>query len=894
MTEWTEAAKEQWRHYCDDVRRRLADSDADAQEVIEDVRRHVEEELATGSAKIVTADDVRRITARIGLPETETQNNPQPGASTPEVKATNTIGGPPDEKRSARRTWVMVIILLFGVLLPLGAVSIELVTGICAAIFFDPLPTLWHVALFLAIPLSNLFSCWAIGTRSTRHVGVLGFVNAVALGAAIIYTLMFTPILPFSVIGVIVYGLGLCGLAPLLGLTATIMSRAQLRRLCITAGRSKTPAFWSGLLASVAVFAVAVVPGTVTLIGVEMALSDGTQRQADGIRMLRALGDDDRLLEMCYRQQQGFGGNMFDSMIFDGPVSTRDIRGIYYRVTGKAFNTVPPPPVGFRARGLLFDDWDFEQGGENVGTRLKGLSMISSRMDGSIDADAALGYVEWTMVFRNDHGRQREARAQIQLPAGAVVSRLTLWIDGEEREAAFGSRGKTRAAYEAVVRRRRDPVLVTTAGPDRVMMQCFPIPPNGGEMKVRLGITVPLHILADDETVLRLPCFNERNFAIKSQVDHSIWFESKQPIRMDEAIQVTNTEAGAGKAYSVRGEIPDPDLSGHVSTLRVKRNGEISAAWTPDPLAGSEKIIVQKIRPAKAAAPSHIVLVVDASTRMKRLKGKIAEAIRAIGHGAKITVLTAADEVDVLAQVVAVDEPAMAKIAADIAAIKTAGGMDNVPALQRAWDIAAETDDSVIVWVHAPQPHLFESADGLVQRWERRPEGPMLIDAQMMAGVNDIAEALDGIAKVSSLPRAGDLGDDLTRLFAQWKGEAPVFEVSRSRVDASDKPGDNSKETSSHLARLWAKGAVEDLRSRQGSDNHSAAEALAVNYQLVTPISGAVVLETAAQYKAAGLEPVDPETVPTIPEPEVWAMMIIAALVLGVVLIRRKRAVVFA
>ena len=894
MTEWTDAAKEQWRQYCDDIRRRLADSDADAQEVIEDVRRHVEQELAAGNAKIVTADDVRRITARIGLPETDAQSGSRPGAGTTPAGAANATAGPPNEKRSARRTWAMAIILLFGVLLPLGAVSIELVTGICAAIFFDPLPTLWHVSLFLAIPLSNAFSCWAIGTRSARHVGVLGFVNAVALGAAIIYTLMFTPILPFSVIGVIAYGLGLCGLAPLLGLTATIMSRAQLRRLCIATGRSKAPALWAGLIASVAVFAVAVVPGTVTLIGVDMALSDGTERQADGIRLLRALGDDDRLLEMCYRQQRGFGGNMFDSMIFDGPVSTRDIRGIYYRVTGKAFNTVPPPPVGFRARGLLFDDWDFEQGGENVGTRLKGLSLISSRMDGSIDADAALGYVEWTMVFRNDHGRQREARSQIQLPTGAVVSRLTLWIDGEEREAAFGSRGKTRAAYEAVVGRRRDPVLVTTAGPDRVMMQCFPVPANGGEMKVRLGITVPLQILADDETVLRLPCFNERNFAMKSEVDHSIWFESKQPIRMDEAIQMTNTEAGAGKAYSVRGEIADVDLSGHVNTLRVKRNGEMVAAWTPDPLAGSDKIIVQKIRPAKAAKPLHVVVVVDASAVMKRLKGEIAGAIRAIGQGVKITVLAAADEVDVLAQAVAVDESTMAKITADIGAIKATGGMDNVPALERAWDIAAEADGGVIVWVHGPQPHLFASADGLVQRWERRPAGPMLIDAQTMAGVNDIAEALDGIAKVSSLPRAGDLGDDLTRLFGQWKGEAPVFEVSRTRVDASDKPGDNSKETSSHLARLWAKDAVEDLRSRRGSDDRSAAEALAVNYQLVTPISGAVVLETAAQYKAAGLEPVDPETVPTIPEPEVWAMMIVAAAVLGVVLIRRRRAVVFA
>ena len=94
MTKWTDAAKEQWRYYCDDVRRRLADSDADAQEVIEDVRRHVEQELAADNAKIVTADDVRRITARIGLPETDAQSGPRLDAGTAPADAANATAGP--------------------------------------------------------------------------------------------------------------------------------------------------------------------------------------------------------------------------------------------------------------------------------------------------------------------------------------------------------------------------------------------------------------------------------------------------------------------------------------------------------------------------------------------------------------------------------------------------------------------------------------------------------------------------------------------------------------------------------------------------------------------------------------------------------------------------------
>ncbi len=75
------------------------------------------------------------------------------------------------------------------------------------------------------------------------------------------------------------------------------------------------------------------------------------------------------------------------------------------------------------------------------------------------------------------------------LPPGGVVSRLTLWVDGEEREAAYAGRAKVKKAYKKVVERRRDPVLVTTCGKDRILVQCFPVPSNGGTMKIKVGIT---------------------------------------------------------------------------------------------------------------------------------------------------------------------------------------------------------------------------------------------------------------------------------------------------------------------------------------------------------------------------------------------------------------------
>jgi hypothetical protein len=58
--------------------------------------------------------------------------------------------------------------------------------------------------------------------------------------------------------------------------------------------------------------------------------------------------------------------------------------------------------------------------------------------------------------------------------------------------------------------------------------------------------------------------------------------------------------------------------------------------------------------------------------------------------------------------------------------------------------------------------------------------------------------------------------------------------------------------------------------------NRAAAVALAARYQLVTPVSGAVVLETQQQYEESRLTPVSQGTVPTVPEPHEWALALIA------------------
>jgi hypothetical protein len=230
------------------------------------------------------------------------------------------------------------------------------------------------------------------------------------------------------------------------------------------------------------------------------------------------------------------------------------------------------------------------------------------------------------------------------------------------------------------------------------------------------------------------------------------------------------------------------------------------------------------------------------------------------------------------------------EIAPLIESVSFEGGANNVAPLVKAWDIAAANpESSAIVWIHGPQPLLLQPVEDLRQRWEHRPDGPTLYALQVGNGPDRIEEGLDGISAIEVVPRTGGLQSDLERLFAQLTGRARPLEFVRTSERLVQLPESfAAKETSAHLARLWANDEVGRLIDAQGKDWEEEARKIATRYQLVTPVSGAVVLESQAQYDQAGLESVAPGTVPTIPEPEMIALVAIVMAILLWMLYRRR------
>ena len=386
---------------------------------------------------------------------------------------TITAASPPLPENKKIHPVYSVFILLAGVVLPVVSITIEVMSHWCAEVFFDPIPTWGHVALVSFVPLANLLVWWAMQKPTLLRPQLVGYANALSIAISAYYTVVFLSLTPLAIPMVLMFGMGLLALTPHLSLTTALLLRWELGKVV---SRPKPVAFGTRALvvsfaAILGILAVMEIPRTVTRIALKMAVSDSPETQAQGIRWLRSWGDRETLLRFCYVRSFAMETDIVGRLWTQGGVfDPVQVRQVYYRVTGHVFSAAPPP----REMNRFFDDF----GGDAVNEderdvaafgREPGLTLADSKMDGSIDADAALAYLEWTLVFRNDHGWQQEAQASVQLPADAVVSRLTLWIDGQEREAAFAAKSRVTAA----IRYWWSPTAVT-----RFVCVAFPFHPR--------------------------------------------------------------------------------------------------------------------------------------------------------------------------------------------------------------------------------------------------------------------------------------------------------------------------------------------------------------------------------------------------------------------------------
>jgi hypothetical protein len=860
MKTWTTPAEKRLVEYLDSRARREGFEGEDADDLKSDLRRHIHEEAEKDRASQIGLMQLEGILGRL-----DAGYLPMPAP------------GPGQSSRPLRPLWAWT----WGVVMPAIVALVEIPSSFCAGVFFDPVPTWWHALLILLVPAIN---AWFLkgapgGTESAK-----GFAAGLAVVVAVFYGLLFVPLAPLSMLALIILGMGLLSLTPVFAGLWTWRIGRRMRRDSPDLPRYRI-GWRAGLVTAIAAFVAMEGPALWTRAQLAAATGDSAGRES-AVQKLRAFHSSSALLRACYERNGEMGratdiagwlerGWQFPLQAFGEPVlpalDTAKVRDVFFRVTGKPFTSVKPPRlIGEAAgnRGSRGDthEWEFDDhvGGDDVAVRLKNLDLSESRFDGHVDPRSRLGYGEWTMVFHNRARNAQEARCQVLLPRGGRVSRLTLWINGEPREAAFNAVSKVKAAYKSVaVLQQRDPVLVTMCGPDTVMVQCFPVPP-GGDMKIRFGITASL-----DGDLWEMPRILERNFGLKDDLEHAVWLQSEGTFDLLEQGADKRTASTDGPGRSMAITLPASSAGDSLLAVRSTAvSGEAPAVWCEDKFAPAyERYLVREPKKYHRKPEGKLLVVIDGSQSMNEAKPWLLEAL---------------DKCD--ADLLLADDGVRPITLGDLRDHRFSGGRDNEPALREAVRRAKSGEAGDIVWLHGPQAVGLSQAEALLQLIERGTRIPVIHEVMTAPGPNRLAEALHRSGAMHRGPALLNPREDLTTFLNTLaiERDEPAWHWRRSPTA----PEGLGTAVWDHLARQWA---MESIDSPLSGVPETDRPALAARYQLVTRVSGAVVLETMEQYEKHGLKPVDENSVPqvpAVPEPSSSLLVLLAAMAAAC---RRKR-----
>lgn len=148
-----------------------------------------------------------------------------------------------------------------------------------------------------------------------------------------------------------------------------------------------------------------------------------------------------------------------------------------------------------------------------------------------------MAYTEQTITVANNDKNERwrnqqEAIYTFHLPEAAVVSSLSLWINGKEEKGILTTKGKAENAYKQIVGvESRDPSVVHWQEGNTVSVRVFPVMANNVRV-FKIGITAPL-TLESGKLRYESVYFDGPDDAQAKEIVQVDWVEKPADITMD-------------------------------------------------------------------------------------------------------------------------------------------------------------------------------------------------------------------------------------------------------------------------------------------------------------------------------------------------------------------------
>lgn len=722
-------------------------------------------------------------------------------------------------------------VMSLGVILPgmlLAAAAVACCDRITMMILKHPLETLVELSLTVMIPVANYVVWKSLSRDDRRFAKRRGIMNGMAIGtSAVIAAIAWAAVIlhypavdessgnphPGAFTSIAVIASLACAasvyLANCLRMSRELRS-SQLRTVAYSA---------LGLIFSALLFIGSEARSVCIRVAEYMSTSETAAERKSGLDFLRQINPERDLMMECADVRAAGIPGLFIRL---EPTTQRQL---YFSVTGKPFrddksSNFSSMPDDYLQRHV-------------VGAPVSGLSLIRSAMTGVVNPETLSSTINWTFVFKNRTYQKQEARAEIGLPEGAVISQMTVWPGGEPKNASFNASGAAASTFESPVQAGHDaPAICTDLGRGRTLLHCYPVPAQG-EMKVRVAVVVPLKLHTLTEASVSLPRFIDNNFAIAT--DNAMSIRSPEKLSMNLKGIRSSVSATGEKVLS--GLIKEEDLSGSGLSIRVARAATLGPNIFRDPFIHANSFIIQTIRKVEAPAPSHLVLVVDGSQSVKDHLNEIQSALKKLPASITKSIIIASDQNGAKPEVLSFQDGLK-----QLEKVSLTGGQDNLQAVVRAAELAGEAKGGTVLWIHGPQPSFNEE----IYIMAPYIATPKFYELALDNGIMDAHEFFKNhreIGPFNAIARSATAGDDLERFIAKWQPGGTDFSVDYTAVASAEASKTATPQQASEIACLAANKKVEELLHKGKVGN---AAVIACAHNIVTSVSLASVLPSRA------------------------------------------------
>ncbi|HNB22739.1 MAG TPA: hypothetical protein PKZ32_09985 [Candidatus Melainabacteria bacterium] len=249
----------------------------------------------------------------------------------------------------------------------------------------------------------------------------------------------------------------------------------------------------------------------------------------------------------------------------------------------------------------------------------------------------------------------------------------------------------------------------------------------------------------------------------------------------------------------------------------------------------AKRYVVETIRPICVKPPKNLVVVLDGSSALAGQSKEIITALRSVPKGVLTSVMVASEEQKKILEPLEVESGIKV-----ISEMKFAGGQDNLQAVVKASELAGESANGAVLWIHGPQP-AFNREIYIMSQYSNVPA---FYEYSIDSGETDTLEFFKNHAEIgpfSQIPKSGAMGKDIANFVSRWRSDRTNYAV--ALAETTEKPTcrmATDKEAMELLA-LRANAYCEQLLSERRA---ARAATIAATYGLVTPVSSAIINET--------------------------------------------------